>query len=697
MKGVLHPAFVLYPNHMFKSSRAIETENASLAPLPAGKTGSRFIGLRKDQLGARLLVLLNSIRLAEDYGADFCINWFPRGAAAPKLDTPTDLFDPTFIDRHFIDNDDFEALDDVTKPIWEFHKDDTPHRLEKHLAGGGHVLLDEGFEILRFPWEDDEDLTERFRGFILRIGFNPIVQKHITQIIAKMDDSGRKTTAYHIRRGDILNEDPWKHKEWPAKIEPDELYSAYLEKNADADALVFSDQAESIARFTKNHPQVRSINDIVDLSDCKPVQRDFLELFAMSRATEIVAPPISAFSRAAARLSGQERKCFHEVLTVAERDVAYSNAADRFRRGISEFITPSEAAHIYVKVSRRLQETDRDAEAWDIGQSILDAGADNAFLPLMHATNGIYLENWEPALRNVRRALRNPHQWQENYISGLAMEGYILARLTRPKLATRSFLRAFWQKPMLPDVAVIGSLMIRQRRLKPYVALPFDRETLMYLPIKYQQHNIVLQQNKVLRRRALNLSTIAIEWPWFAMDGKTKRLLVSKPDLQALRRALAKHESYQQKRSALSFDALVAARLGRLDEALTINTEALKTVTDDPLMYKRQAEILMMRNDYEGALAQMHICKSIAPDHAFWHFLTGVFHQQKGNRRAAREAFEVAAAMDDTTAELHAHLSELCLEMKDKPSAIAALERASEIAPNQKRYANKRARIIGKG
>ena len=657
---------------------------------------SRFIGLRKDQLGARLLVLLNSIRLAEDYDADFCINWFPRGAMAPKLDTPSDLFDRSFIDRHFIDNDTFEALDSRTKPVWAFHKDKNPDRLNAHLARGGHVLLDEGFEILRFPWEQDEDLTERFRGFILRIGFNPVVQKHIGQIIAKMDQGGRKVTAYHIRRGDILNEAPWKHKEWPAKIEPDELYSAYLEKNPDADALVFSDQPESIARFTTAHPQVSSIDDFVDLGDCKPVQRDFLELFAMSRASEIIAPPISAFSRAAARLSGRERKCFHEVLSVEERDAAYSKAADRFRRGISEFITPSEAAHIYVKVARRLQETDREAEAWGIGQSILDAGADNAFLPLMHATNGIYLEQWEPALRHVRRALRDPNQWQENYISALAIQAYILARLTRPVLANRSFLRAFWQKPMLPDVAVIGSLMIRQRRLKPGATLPFDRDTLVHLPIRYQQTNIVVQQNRILRRRALDLSTIALEWPWFAMDGKSKRLMSSKPDLEALRTRLMTDETYIRERDTFSFRALIETRLGDLDAALETNTQALNKVTDDPLIHKRQAEILMLRGDYDGALAQMEDCKALGPDHAFWHFLTGLIHQRAGDLTSARAAMKAATQMDETTAELHSFYADLCLDMQDKQAAIAALEQATEIAPNQKRYKNRRQRILGK-
>src|SRR6056297_2084345 len=339
-----------------------------------------FIGMRKDQLGARLLMMLNSIRLAEDYGTDFRINWFPRGAMAPKLDTPADLFAPDFMARHFIDNADFEALDDRTEPLWSFLKDQSPERLEAHLAGGGHVLLDEGFEIVAFPWEDGSDLRGRFRGFISRIGFNPVVGRRMAAVEAAMDAQGKRTIAYHIRRGDILNEAPWKHKEWPAKIEPDELYSAYLEKNADAGALVFSDQPESIARFTAAHPKVARIDDLVDLSDCKPVQRDFLELYAMSRASEIVAPPISAFSRAAARLSGQERKCFHEVMSVPELDTSYARAALRLQEGPEAFLTDSEAAQIYAKVSRWLQDKDRVTDAYEIGHRLLKTGADNAFL-----------------------------------------------------------------------------------------------------------------------------------------------------------------------------------------------------------------------------------------------------------------------------------------------------------------------------
>ena len=144
-----------------------------------------FIGLRRDQLGARLLMMLNAIRLAEDFGTDFRVNWFPRGAMAPKLATPADLFAPAFIDRHFIDNAEFEALGEVAG-LGRFLRDATPDKLRAHLAAGRHVLLDEGFEIVAFPWEDAEALRDRFRGYISRIGFHADVARHMGAIEAAM-------------------------------------------------------------------------------------------------------------------------------------------------------------------------------------------------------------------------------------------------------------------------------------------------------------------------------------------------------------------------------------------------------------------------------------------------------------------------------------------------------------------------------
>ncbi|MGJ8621916.1 MAG: hypothetical protein ACSHW1_04005 [Yoonia sp.] len=663
-------------------------------PKGADKKRGQFIGMRKDQLGARLLMMLNAIRLAEDYKTDFRINWFPRGAMAPKLGTPSDLFDQTFIDRHFIDNADFEARSATTKPLWTFENDDSPKKLKAHLARGGDILLEEGFEIVVFPWEDSSEMQSRIRSYTDRIAFHPRVAGHMAAIERAMGaDQKRHSIAYHIRRGDILNEDPWKHKEWPAKIEPDELYTAYLEKNKDSAAFVFSDQPESIARFTTSNRHVQRIDDAVDLSDCTVAQRDFLELFAMSRASEIVAPPISAFSRAAARLSGRERKCFHEVMSVPEREEAYAQVLARFEAGIDNFITPSEAAQIFAKLTRRLQESDQVEAAWHIGQAILDTGTDNAFLPLLHAINSVYLSKWDVAQTYINQALDHPHQWQENYIAALAIKAHIDGALGRRASARRSFLRAFWQKPMLPDIAVIGSYMINRDRMRPGAVLPFDKDTLLHLRLPYLQTNIALQQNKILVRRALDLSAIAIEWPWFAMDGQTKRLLDAPKALGKMQDTLKAIHGGKAGAGPYSFCALLEARKGDPARGLAMNTLALEKAPADMMVRKRQVELLWLTGDHNQALNELETLRIDAPGHAFWHFLEGQIHLADGNKKAARACLEKASAMDDSTAELHAHLSELCHDMGDKDAAIAALDRAAMIAPIQQRYENRRKRL----
>jgi tetratricopeptide (TPR) repeat protein len=229
--------------------------------------------------------------------------------------------------------------------------------------------------------------------------------------------------------------------------------------------------------------------------------------------------------------------------------------------------------------------------------------------------------------------------------------------------------------------------------LRPGTSLPFDCDTILMLPIPYQQTNILVQQARILRRRAADLSTIAIEWPWFSMEGKVARLLASKPDLDALRVRIEGAARFAPGTLPDSFCALLEARAGRLDAALARNSAALEASPEEPLMHKRQAEILALRGDHAGALRQMEICRAQAPDHAFWHFLTGHFHREAGNLTAARAAMERAAAMDDSTAELHAALAGLCRDMGDEAAAAAALDRAAEIAPNQQRFANRRARL----
>ena len=66
-----------------------------------------------------------------------------------------------------------------------------------------------------------------------------------------------------------------------------------------------SDTPGVVQRMKQAYPALRTVGDMVDLGDLTPAQGDLVELYAMSRADRIVAPIISAFSTAAARLSGR--------------------------------------------------------------------------------------------------------------------------------------------------------------------------------------------------------------------------------------------------------------------------------------------------------------------------------------------------------------------------------------------------------
>jgi tetratricopeptide (TPR) repeat protein len=224
--------------------------------------------------------------------------------------------------------------------------------------------------------------------------------------------------------------------------------------------------------------------------------------------------------------------------------------------------------------------------------------------------------------------------------------------------------------------------------------LPFDRDTALMLPVRYQQTNILVQQARILRRRAADLSTIAIEWPDFAIDGKVARLLNSPRDLGALRDRIEADPRFAPGTLPDSFCALLDARTGRLDAALARNSAAREASPDAPLIAKRQAEILSLAGDHAGALREMEACRALAPDHAFWHYLEGRIHLAAGDAAAARTAMQHASAMDDSTAELHSRLADLCRDAGDEAAVVAALDRAAEIAPNQQRYANRRARLM---
>ncbi|KIC42412.1 hypothetical protein RA27_03320 [Ruegeria sp. ANG-R] len=663
-------------------------------------TGTRgvFIGQRKDRMGARLLMILTCIRLAEDFETDYRVNWFPQGADAPELDQPQELFTSDWMDAHFLDQKEFDKLNQSALPIWAFQNDPSPDRLVAHLASGRSVLVEEGFEVLAFPWEDIEAIRPRYREFIRSVGFIDDVRHIMDRADEKL--SGQGVSAYHIRRGDILNGLPWKHSTWPAKIEPEEFYEAHLEKSRAQTAIMFSDQPELIARFKTRFPQLMQMSDIADLSGLTRAQRDFLELYAMSRADQVIAPYISAFSMAAARISGQQRKVFRDVLSEAELQDANTRVVERVAQGPSAFLNPSEAAHIYSKAAQYLSAQDRCEEAYESAKPILDAGADNAFMPLLQSLNCFYLDKWQESEALAKEGLENPHLWPEDYAVMCALRGAILGVQGKRWAATRHFAKAFWAKPLRPDVVVLGSRMLYRSHLANRLLPPVDWS--LQRIVRQRRfppfNNLYLVQHKVVAWRPCNFDFVLLDWAELALDQRARRLFDQRKRLDALNAALADLPDISADDPRLVSARVVLQRhLGQISSAKAIDkTRRIVTEVPESTLYqKRLAELYEAEGDIEAAHRTMAEALACDPESPFLLFALGRLLERTGEAERGEDLILQAADQDDITVAIQGMAGQIQMRRGKKNKARPYLEKARDLYPPYKRFTNQLNRLSG--
>jgi Flp pilus assembly protein TadD len=654
-----------------------------------------FIGQRKDRMGARLLMMLTCIRLAEDFGTSYKVNWFPQGSDAPELDKPQELFAQDWMDARFLGTKEFDRLSKKALPIWNFQGDKTPDRLIAHLDAGRSVLVEEGFEVLAFPWEDIEAIRPRYKDFIHQIGFTD----EIRAIMACADEklSGQGVSAYHIRRGDILNGLPWKHTTWPAKIEPEELYEAHLEKAAGQTAIMFSDQPELITRFQKRFPNLLRMSDIAEVSDMTRAQRDFLELFSMSRAEQVVAPYISAFSMAAARISGRQRLVFKDVLAEDEISIANHRVVDRVAQGPAAFLNPSEAAHIYSKAAQYLSARDEIEIAYDLARPILEAGADNAFMPLLQAINCFYLSKWKECEKLSATGLDNKDLWSEDYAVLLALRAATLGAQKKRWSASRHLARAFWGKPLRPDVAVLASRMLYRDQISARLFPPTNWQVQRQLRRRRFPpfNNLYLVQHKVLVRQPCNFDFVLMDWSDLALDQKARRILDDRARLERLAEGFDNLEGVNaDDPGILSGRALLDWHLGatNLPQAIDETRKITSGWPENPLYHKRLSSLYEADGDL--ARARMTLAEALAcdPGNPFLVFAMGKFLERNDAVDQGQNQIIQAADLDDNSAVIQGEAGQIQLRRGNKGKARPYLQKAHDLFPPFKRFANQLAR-----
>ncbi|MDO5622312.1 MAG: hypothetical protein Q4G24_12670 [Paracoccus sp. (in: a-proteobacteria)] len=300
-----------------------------------------FLGFRKDRIGARLVNLLNVQRLSQKFGVTGRMVWLSQpDGPYPELTDPERFFAPRFVRQHMI--------------VMDQHPDMAGRKLFPALAGstgdeavarmldqGQRFSVDTNLEICRMMGEDRAEVDDQIAALVAGLELAPGIRKPLEQARAQLAAKwgpGRPF-AIHVRRGDILDGDPWSRTSWPAKYVPDEFFRAFVAE-VDGPVIAFSDTPEAVLHMAQGDPRILPVGDLVDFSRLDTAERDLIELLLMAGCRLIGAPSLSAFSRAAEVIGGADVAPLPGGLPEAVRTAAYDALLERVISAPDSFYRP---------------------------------------------------------------------------------------------------------------------------------------------------------------------------------------------------------------------------------------------------------------------------------------------------------------------------------------------------------------------
>ncbi|NBT30610.1 MAG: hypothetical protein EBT13_01555 [Rhodobacteraceae bacterium] len=345
-----------------------------------------IIAFRNDRLGGRLNAILTGMRLAERYGAPLTVFWPNHEDASIELQTPEDLFDADFMARCFVDKKTgIEAVRNGVD-IGAVPADMTEQDFRRSLSAGTSYLSNSATEQLRLPWEG-VDVLDDLPRLLREMPFTKRVREVIDLIDAKL--GGVSFRSYHLRRGDIIDDAALaSHNLWSNKYIPRVIYEWLMKRELSKDEegmiVVFSDAQKEAEAFAAMSPRIRSFTDLVGDTDLKPLQRDFLELYTMSRSECIFAPPSSAFSGIAAAIGNSRVFDIEADLSDADRAEAMDELVERLEKRPEAFLSQSDNGQNFPFIMDHLEKQGQGRRAHSIIMGHVERGLDRAYVyPLL--------------------------------------------------------------------------------------------------------------------------------------------------------------------------------------------------------------------------------------------------------------------------------------------------------------------------
>nr|WP_162623821.1 tetratricopeptide repeat protein [Paracoccus saliphilus] len=634
-----------------------------------------------------MIALLNTMRFARSFDLPFVVHW----RDSDGLGDGTDLFDESFVARHFVDKPTYQQMKSKATSIGTVLQSATAEQFLDHLRDGRHVLLDPPFDVLKMPFEEEAEVHQTFRQVVEDLPLNPVLAQHLTALRTKLRD-GKRTVAYHIRRGDLTSDMRAMNRAWPNKFVPDEFFEAHIRANLEGNGvrtILFSDNQSVLDRYTAMFPDLLTFAQVADTDALTEVQRDALELFAISLSDLIVAPPSSAFSSTAKTIGGNEFRDVESDLSPDARHQALDVLAGRLRDQPDLFANEGEIGQYLVYACNHLVGNGRRADFIRIARQRIEAGLNIAFVYAM-TFREMYFDGQYEAICQLRAAVdRGFVAFQRSFAQVALYHGLALLMMGRREAALTQISSAFWHEPVEGEINALVGLLRAQGDFHPGNFWISDPEIEKLFPNNFivdqirAFYSVPVQAGVLTFDKMVPNSRILVwEWPEF-----TRSDLRSHYKLQGHFRAILKTLERRDWPPEVqphfdSFAGMIALREGHVQQAEAMILSALAVKPEEPLFHKRLAELRLEQGRHDEALAATDEAIRLAPDASVFGAMRGLVQLRGGDAEgAARQLCGLMSLGQLQFPSLFFLAAEAAQAVDQSADAVLMLEKGLELAP----------------
>jgi tetratricopeptide (TPR) repeat protein len=664
------------------------------------------IAHRNDRMGARIISILNAIRLSRDYDIPWFCGWTTGGRTYEECRDPTFIFDDDFVARKFFDDKLLRSVYDELIDISTVEgSKTTQEEFLAPLANGKNYLSGAAMGVTVLPWENPEQVAANLPLCMGALEYSAPVRAMIGEIETMFADT--HLTAFHIRRGDIINEQIASNKLWPNKYIPREFYEVLLERlleNPTSQVLVFSDTPEEVDRLKEKSDRVLGVSDLFGARDFTPGARDFLELFAMSRCQHIYGPPSSAYSQTAMLIGGCTLQAVQDALSPQEYDTAMERMSKRLEEKSPLFINMGDVGqclHFQIEYHMARGTPQR---AKKIIKSYMDDGLDKSFAyqllcELSVTSNDLpYVEKIRdmayarPVYVDDSMAVVNTYSGMHHLVEG------------DWAMAQSRFLTAMWYRPLDPMVHGGLNTALSAGAIDPENFYPFDPRLVRRKGAVFPMGKASLAALNGLVPKGMQSNDRPLFHPWEivvrdwrAVSGRRlNRAFTNNSKIAKTRKMLA--QSFQKMNGTASLQSALSVLdniIGNTQDAIDAQRQAVSAEPENPLFHKRMADLLFEMGDTDTALTHLEHAAALSDQHPcyladsaerLWAF--------KDRRGDARGIYDKLAQQKHGFVEIHILTANMLRRDKTRcEEALAELDKGEILAHGALRIMTPKAKL----